>query len=46
MDFLTLFDNLIVLLDYELEAREQLVRHENSLAELESIIGEEVTLKE
>jgi len=46
VDFLTLFDNLIVLLDYELEAREQLVRHENSLAELESIIGDEVTLKQ
>ncbi len=46
VDFLTLFDNLIVLLDYELESREQLVRHENSLSELESIIGEEVTQKE
>jgi outer membrane protein TolC len=39
-DFLTLLDNLTVLLDYELEAKAQLVRHESTLAELESIIGE------
>ncbi len=40
VDFLTLFDNLMVLLDYELEAEARLVRHENRLARLQAIIGE------
>ncbi|MFQ6105186.1 MAG: TolC family protein [Candidatus Glassbacteria bacterium] len=46
VDFLTLFDNLVVLLNYKLEAIAQLVRHENKLAELESIIGEELSYNE
>jgi len=43
VDFLTLFDNLVTLLDYELETRAQLVRHEKAVAEMESIIGVELT---
>ncbi len=43
VDFLTLVDNLMTLLDYELKYHETLSEYQKSLARLEAIVGMELT---
>jgi len=43
VDFLTLVDNLVTLLDYELRYHEALTEYQKALAELEALVGAEVT---
>jgi len=43
VDFLTLLDNLITLLDYELKYHESLTDYQKALAQLEPFVGVELT---
>ncbi|MFQ6093462.1 MAG: hypothetical protein ACE5OR_12465 [bacterium] len=43
MDFLTLLDNLITLLNYELKYYQELVSFEKALARLEEVVGVSLT---
>ena len=46
VDFLTLLSNAVTLLNYETQYYQELVRHEQALAELEPLVGLELTRKE
>ena len=43
VDFLTLLSNAVTLLNYETQYYQELVRHEQALAELEPLVGMELT---
>ncbi len=43
VDFLTLVDNVVTLLDYELRHEEAMTDYQKALAELEALVGVEVT---
>ena len=43
VDFLTLLNNAVTLLNYETQYYQELVRHEQALAELEPLVGMELT---
>src|SRR5207244_13060039 len=43
VDFLTLLNNSITLLNYEMQYYQELTKHEQALAELEPLIGMELT---
>ena len=43
VDFLTLVDNLVTLLEYELRYHQALTEYQKALAELEALVGAEVT---